>query len=299
MNGRGSRKNRVDQEHRTPDLYSDLIRRMNVALSFKCVFCGNGITVKYLKSGEKAKCPHCGEYVVVPEEGAEIESLPELVRLTTEISKKTSSEEVQLKPVTSPWIGIWFHPREAIRLALVGSQQTEAYAIAAIYGIVHNLHLVQRHGVSPEVGIPLWGIIVVNLLGGAVFGAGMLILFSWMVSWFSKLLGGIGSVKSARIALGWSCLPYVTLLIIIPLMFIEPDTFVYHPKGQSPVSALATSYFLLRGIMTIWFLVISVVAVSEALKLSISKCLLILLASVILFTLITFLSILLFVTIFH
>lgn len=270
-----------------------------MALSFRCEFCGKEIIVIYLRRGEKAKCRRCGEYVVVPNEATEIEPLPEQVRSTTEVTESTSSREVQSKPITNPWTGIWFHPREAVGLALVGNRQTEAYTIAAIYSIVHNLHLVQRHGVSPESGIPLWGIIAVNLAGGAVLGSVMLVLFSWMVSGLSRLLGGIGSVRSARIALGWSCLPYVALLIIIPLMFIEPDTFVYHPKGQSPISTLAGFYFLLRGIMTIWFLVISVVAVSEALRLSISKSLLILLASVILFTLITFLLILGCATLFY
>ena len=269
-----------------------------MALSFKCEFCGKDIVVRYLRVGEKALCRHCGEHVAVPEKAEETQLSPEEWQSTIKTESRISPSEVQSVPVTNPWTGIWFYPREAVRLALAADRQTAAYTLAAVYGSVHNLHLVWRHGVSAELGIPLWGIIVLNLLVGASIGYGMLVASSWIVSWVSRLLGGLRSVKSARIALGWSCLPYVVLLVIIPLMFIEPETFVHHPKGEMVVSQLSRVYFVLRSIMTIWFIVIMVAAVSEALELSIPRTLVVLFTLSIFLVILTFLLVMFFAALF-
>jgi len=269
-----------------------------MALSFRCEHCGKDIVVRYLKIGEVAKCRHCGNYVAVPEESIEIESVPEQVRSTTGTVPGISSE-TQSPPITNPWTGIWFHPREAIRLALAGNRQTEAYAFAGIYGIVHNFHLMQRYGVSPELGISLWEITAANIFAGAVFGYLMLVLYSWVTSWVGRLLGGTSSVTNARIAIGWACLPYAALLIVIPLMFIDPQTFVYQPRTQISVSALYGYYFVLRSIITIWFLLIIVSAISEALRLSIGRSILVLLSPIILLVPASFLLILLYAQIYR
>lgn len=252
-----------------------------MALSFRCQHCGKDIIVRYLRIGEVAKCRHCGNHMAVPEESTEIESVPEQVRSTTGTVPGISSE-THSPPITNPWTGIWFHPREAIRLALTRNRQTEAYALAGIYGIVHHFHLMQRYGVSPELGVSLWEILAANIVAGAIFGYLTLVLSSWAVSWVGRLLGGTGSATNARIAIGWSCLPYTVLLIIIPLMFIDPETFVYQPRMQVPVSALSGYYLLLRNIITIWFLLIIVSTISEALRLSIGRSILALLSPIIL-----------------
>ena len=269
-----------------------------MALSFKCEFCGKDIVVKYLSIGEEAVCRHCGEYATVPEEATEIELSPDERPSVITVGRSAPPREVESVTIKSPWTGIWFYPRESVRLALEGNRQREAYVLAAIYGMVHNLHLVWRHGVSAETGIPLWGIIVLNLLVGASIGCGMLVVSSWIVSWVSRLLGGLRSVGSARIALGWSCLPYVALLVIIPLMFIEPETFVHHPRGEMFVSQLSRIYFGLRTIMTIWFLVIIVTATSETLRLSTARALVVLLTLAILLGLLTLVLVLLFAALF-
>jgi len=38
-----------------------------MSLKFDCPNCGKEILVKYLKRGEQAKCPHCGELCVIPD----------------------------------------------------------------------------------------------------------------------------------------------------------------------------------------------------------------------------------------
>ena len=131
-----------------------------MALSFKCEFCGNDIVVRYLRIGEEAVCRHCGKYVAVPKEATEIELSPEDGRPMITTVKSTSPKEVESVPITNPWKGIWLYPRDAIRLALADDRQTAAYTLAAICGIVHNLHLVWRHGVSVYQEFPLWGIVV-------------------------------------------------------------------------------------------------------------------------------------------
>jgi DNA-directed RNA polymerase subunit RPC12/RpoP len=269
-----------------------------MALSFKCEFCGKDIIVRYLKIGEQAKCRHCGKYVAVPKEATEIELSPNEGQPTITTARSISPREIESVSITNPWTGIWFYPRETIRLALTADRQTTAIALAAIYGIVHNLHLLWRHGVGAFPDHPLWTIVGAHILFGAWFGWGLLELSSWIVSWVSRLLGGLRSVKSARIALGWSCLPYVTLLVIIPLIFIEPDTFVFHPKGEMYTSDLSRIYFGLRSIITIWFLVVIVTATSEALELSIPRTLVVLLTLSILLVVLTLLLVMFFATLF-
>jgi DNA-directed RNA polymerase subunit RPC12/RpoP len=265
-----------------------------MALRFRCEFCGKDILVKYLKIGEEAVCPYCGEHMIVPNEAAEMEMSPDERPLISTI--KRSAFPVEDKPVeiTSPWTGILFYPRQAVRLALEGNRKKEAYVLAAVYGIVYNLHLVWRYGVGVYSGVPLWLIVASNILFGALFGYGTLYVYSWILSGVSKLLGGLKSANSARIALGWSCMPYVALLVIIPLMFIDPGTFVYHPKGEMFSSGLSRAYFGLRSLMTIWFLVIVVSTTSEAMELSMPRTLLAFLILFILMMLMTVALLLLF-----
>jgi DNA-directed RNA polymerase subunit RPC12/RpoP len=265
-----------------------------MALSFKCEFCGKDIVVRYLKIGEQARCRHCGKYVAVPKEATEIELSPDEGQPTITTARSISPREIESVTITNPGTGIWFYPREAIRLALTADRQKTAIALAAIYGIVYNLHLLWRYGAGAYQDLPLWAIVGAYILFGAWFGWGLLDLSSRIVSWASRLLGGLKSVKSARIALGWSCIPYVALLVIIPLIFIEPNTFVFHPKGEMFTSDLSRIYFGLRSIMTIWFLVIMVAAVSEALELSISRTIIVLLTLSILLVLVTFLLVMLY-----
>jgi hypothetical protein len=264
-----------------------------MALSFKCQFCGNDIVVRYLGIGEEAVCRYCDKHVTVPPGATEIELSPDERPPVITVGKSAPPKEVESVTITNPWTGMWFYPRESVRLAIDSNRRIAAYIFAAIYGMVHNLHLVWRHGVSAETGIPLWGIIVINMMFGASIGYVMLTLYSWIISWISRLLGGLRSAKNARIALGWSCLPYVVLLVIVPLMFVEPETFVFHPRGEVVVSELSRIYFALRGIMTIWFLVIIVIASSEALELSLARAFVVLLTLGVLLVLSTFLLVLL------
>lgn len=44
-----------------------------MSLLFKCPNCGNDVTVRFLKVGDEAKCPSCGEISVVPPEARSVE----------------------------------------------------------------------------------------------------------------------------------------------------------------------------------------------------------------------------------
>jgi len=246
-----------------------------------------------------AKCPHCGYYTAVPDEASVSGSYPEGASHLPEEVGTRSPKEDQAEAITNPFTGIWFNPRPAIRTALARNLQVEAYIFAGIYGIVHNLNLLQRHGIDAESGISLWGIVVANIVGGALVGISILVLFSALVSWTGKLLGGRSSARNARIALGWSCFPYAVLLLIIPLILFEPGTFVYHPKGQMPLSTTAGLYTLVRGVTVIWSLIILVVSTSEALGLSTKRAVLALIAPAILFALITFLFVFAYAQVIH
>jgi len=47
-------------------------------LQFNCVHCGKEIFVQYLKPGEMAKCPHCGQTTPVPSTAEEAGTVPEI-----------------------------------------------------------------------------------------------------------------------------------------------------------------------------------------------------------------------------
>lgn len=233
-----------------------------MAKEFQCEHCHEIITVKFLSPSESTKCGSCGQIMIVPEQ--------------TDGVNETIGTVGETEEISNPFLSIWSYPRETIRFVLERDLLLQAHLFAGAWGVSQSLHLLFRHGIEPTSGTPLWSILGTNIVLGAVYGEASILVFSWLMSKFSKLFGGGGTSRAGQIAIGWSSLPHLFGLVLIPLMLFFPETFLYFdgsPLSENPALKYRMLYQLGHFVVGIWVIVISVTAISETFRLSIARSL--------------------------
>lgn len=179
----------------------------------------------------------------------------------------------------NPLITIWLEPRKTIAVLSKECPTYLVYPLAAVYGIILNLNKIYRNGVSPDYGFHKWAILGINIIVGAAFGIGLLQIFSFLLSKVGMVFGGSGSPGVIRTALAWSAVPYIPMLLLFLAFTILGPSSLLIRDGGTPFEAVAGTpwdigtvlYTGLRGILSIWVIVIGIVGLSEVSDLSIAR----------------------------
>ena len=256
-----------------------------MALRFICTKCGEEIVIKYLSFGDTAKCFACGEEVLVPESAQQaadnsstinqyINNGHNIIKTPQPDSTRAEIVEISGRPICH----IWTRPRATTRYLLNRGSRKLALFFAGLYGVVVSLHQVLKHANSlgHDWSVPV--VILVNVVFGLFFGVSLLFVLSWALAYISKLFKGRAKSRDIRIALGWSTIAYdILLVLLIPILLLWGEPILFSAgssmAGVSAAHHATQLYFFARLIMSIWFIVISTVAISEATKLSTGKSL--------------------------
>lgn len=117
---------------------------------------------------------------------------------------------MQEKTSLNPWSTIWSNPRQTVRdvlatnpnrsmrLLIVGGGMGQACSFAASFGLGKMASTLEILGFILAFG-PLTGFLSV-------------LLWSWLLTWTSRWLGGTASRQQLRVAVAWSWAPVVYLL---------------------------------------------------------------------------------------
>ena len=174
----------------------------------------------------------------------------------------------------NPWISIWTAPRSTISKIVSENPKRGLWPLAWIYGILSLLSGSQSlslgHSMS-LLSLLLLAIVFAPLWGMAVFG-----IWSWVVYWVGRLLGGVGDFSFIRAAYAWSCAPLLVSLILWVLLisFFGSNLFQQSPDTHFMQQGLVILLFgslIAKTVLSIWSLVIFINTLAEVQKFSILR----------------------------
>lgn len=145
--------------------------------------------------------------------------------------------ETQESKQTSPWIGIWTHPRQTIRALIDRCPKQHILWLAALNGVIVGLTWVRSLFIRDPASLEKSPALIITLLIiiGALLGIFHLYFGAWLYRVTGKWVGGKGNFTDVKCATGWSCYPFIivglfnlltTYLVGYPLLEIIVG-FVY------------------------------------------------------------------------
>jgi Yip1 domain len=130
----------------------------------------------------------------------------------------------------NPWWSMWIYPRATTRQILNRDSMRMVPLFAAIYGVSVTLDHASLRGVPEE--MPPWGVLILALLFGPLMGQVVVYVGGAIVGAIGRRLGGVGTRQEVQIALAWSYLPNLEMLLLwVPwLALFGHETF----RNSSP-----------------------------------------------------------------
>lgn len=117
----------------------------------------------------------------------------------------------------SPWVRIWFEPRETMRQIMNTGLKQGFLLLSAIYGLPLAFNLIQSFAFSTLV--PLWAILVGSLVLCTFLGMLGIYVATWLLEFTGKWIGGKANFMEVRAAVTWSNVPtLVTILMWVLLL---------------------------------------------------------------------------------
>lgn len=127
--------------------------------------------------------------------------------------------------------------------------------------------------------LPLWGVIITCIIVGIIFGWITYYIYAALINWTGKWLKGQGTTNAILRVLSYAVIPSITsMVLLIPQMVIYGND-IFRSDGDISSGGIASNIFfytslLLEFGLSIWSIILCVIAISEVQKLSIAKAVL-------------------------
>jgi hypothetical protein len=166
----------------------------------------------------------------------------------------------------NPWFSIWTKPRATIRQIVEIDEEHMVLLLAAVGGFSTALALFPH--VGSEKNIDCTGIITLCLVFGAFFGVVWLYVFSALIVWTGRWLGGSCPVEHIRCAIAWSNVPDLwTLSLLIPGLALFGKAFFSAelPALDSDPSLLCLywGFGVIRLVVCVWEFIVLLKCLGE------------------------------------
>lgn len=175
----------------------------------------------------------------------------------------------------NPWLFIWLKPRKTIRYVMENKPMRTAIILALIFGIssVLDRAYTQNFGDTLSTG----AILLTSFLLGPIAGIILWYISSSITYFVGKKLGGIGTFKDVQKMIAWSYVPIIWSMILWIIDFSVLGEYVFKDATPDLSTGAAILFFLsmlIETVIYIWFIVITVIAISEVHKFSVGKAIL-------------------------
>lgn len=127
--------------------------------------------------------------------------------------------------------------------------------------------------------LPLWGVIITCIIVGIIFGWITYYIYAALINWTGKWLKGQGTTNAILRVLSYAVIPSITsMVLLIPQMVIYGND-MFRSDGDISSGGIASNILfytslLLEFGLSIWSVILCVIAISEVQKLSIAKAVL-------------------------
>ena len=160
---------------------------------------------------------------------------------------------------------IWVNPRPIFKLINHFRYEKHLTILLVLAGITNAFDRSEASFLnsSDSIGITIVG----SIVGGALFGWISFYIYSFLIRFTGKWLGGQADTDSILRVLAYSAIPSIStlILIIFKLFLVGSDLFE---------NVLTYGFTIIESILGIWTFVLSVVGISEVQQFSIGKAIL-------------------------
>jgi len=157
-------------------------------------------------------------------------------------------EHLTQKP-SCAWLTLWVRPRQTLRMLLEKAPTANILWLAFVHGLIVGLYWVQTVGTYHPHTAPSLLYLLCMLIGAGV-GIFQLYFVAWLYLFCGRWLGGTGSYRDLKCAVGWSFYPF----IIAGLFGLLSGWTIPHVWIQGFLSLLSVTAFI-WGIVTVFKLV--------------------------------------------
>lgn len=180
----------------------------------------------------------------------------------------------------NPWFTMWYRPRETIRKIIEYNPKYLVIVLMMIGGFSNILDHASAKSLGDSIGLPI--IFISALIIGSLFGIVSLYIYSAVLKWTGKWIGGKATSEYLRTAIAWSYVPVVWSLIFwIPQLVLYGEELFTSITPRIDSNPLPLILFgVVELIIAIWAFIVFINSLSEVQKFSVWKALLNLLLSI-------------------
>jgi signal peptidase I len=122
----------------------------------------------------------------------------------------------------SPWLSVWWHPRNTIERIVATDPKRCVLLLAAIGGVSQTLSQAIYGGFT--IDLIDWRLITIGAVTGAILGVFTLYVSAVFFSWSGRILGGHAPPSAMRAVLAWGSAPLLIGIVIclIAMVFLVP-----------------------------------------------------------------------------
>lgn len=177
----------------------------------------------------------------------------------------------------NPWLAILTQPRATISAVTAENPKRGLWALAWIYGFLSLLNCFQS--LSLGATMSLFPILLLAFVFAPIWGMVVFGIWSWVVYWICKLLGGEGTFSYVRAAYAWSCVPLIlSIFLWIFLLFVFGTSLFQNFPESDPMKnghiVILFGVLVAKVIVAIWSLLIFINALAEVQRFSIARSIL-------------------------
>jgi len=156
---------------------------------------------------------------------------------------------------STPWFGLWVRPRKAFQAILDTHPLRTIIWLAIIGGVTSALAMFSTTWSEQRNLVGVVSLLVV----GAIWGLIHLFLGGWFYQFSGRWIGGKGSYRDVKCAVGWSYYPYIlaNFLFLITL-FMIPEQWVW----------VQTILLAIVSIVYVWGIIMFIKMIAQAHKYS-------------------------------
>lgn len=189
-------------------------------------------------------------------------------------------------PLLNPWFSMWTKPRTTMQQIIEHDPQRFILPLVMLAGVQQVLDRASFKSLGDKFDWPT--IVMIALVAGPVAGIIGLYLFSLVLHWTGKWLGGQASLEHIRAAYAWSSIPVIWMLLQWPpaILVFGQDLFTEEmPLVESSMglSVAMMIYGLIMLIVGIWGFIILLKCLGQVQQFSAWKALGNMLVSILIF----------------
>lgn len=158
--------------------------------------------------------------------------------------------------VLNPWLSMWTKPRSTVQWLVERDPGRNVVLLPTLAALSDALNRASSKGLGDTSPLPL--ILVMALVLSVIFGPLMLYLWSIILGWTGKWLGGRASREAIGVALAWSLVPiaWSLLLWIAGLLIFGTALFSHWAPSVAANPLLFLALELAKVVLGCWALVL-------------------------------------------